>query len=224
MKKIGLIGGLSPESTLYYYRNFIDTSREIFREGEYPELIIYSLNFREFSENPDGWEGRKKMLVDAGKALRDAGAEILGITANTPHIVFPEVSSEVGGEWVSIIDTLADEAEIRGLSSLLLLGTKTTMSMPFYREALEKRGFEVQVPGEKDRERIDEIIRTELMFENLRSKPYFVELIESYDVDAVILGCTEIPLVIKEGDVSKDVLDTARIHLRAIMQRATENG
>ena len=222
MKKIGLIGGLSPESTLYYYRNFIDMSREMFEPPFYPELMIYSLNFKEFSENPDGWEGRKRMLIDAGKSLRRAGAEILGITANTPHIVFPEVSKEVGGEWVSIIDALADEAERRGHESLLLLGTKTTMSMPFYREALERRGFRVSVPDEGDRGRIDEIIKTELMFDDLRSKPYFVELIGSFDVDAVILGCTEIPLVIKEEDVSVDVLDTASIHLRAILEKAME--
>ena len=220
MKKIGLIGGLSPESTLYYYRNFIDMSREMFGLHTYLELIIYSLNFREFSDNEDGWEGRKRMLIDAGKSLRKAGAEILGISANTPHIVFPEVSKEVGGEWVSIIDALADEAERRGHESLLLLGTKTTMGMPFYKEALENRGFRVSVPDEEDRERIDEIIRTELMFENLRSKGYFIELIGSFDVDAVILGCTEIPLVIKEGDVDVDVLDTARIHMRAMMERA----
>lgn len=223
MKKIGLIGGLSPESTLYYYENFIEMSRERFEPGFYPELMIYSLNFSQFSGHPDGWEGRKDMLISAAKCLRNAGAEVLGITANTPHIVFPQIKEEVDGEWVSIIDAVSDEAHRRGLKSLLLLGTKTTMSMPFYRDALESSGFEVHVPDEENIDRIDGIIRKELMFNDLSSKPYFVDLIESYDVDAVILGCTEIPLVIKEGDVSKDVLDTAKIHMKAILDRATSS-
>ena len=124
---------------------------------------------------------------------------------------------------MSIIDAVSDEAHRRGLKRLLLLGTKTTMSMPFYREALESSGFEVHVPDEENIDRIDGIIRKELMFNDLSSKPYFVDLIESCDVDAVILGCTEIPLVIKEGDVSKDVLDTAEIHMNAILDRATSS-
>jgi aspartate racemase len=161
------------------------------------------------------------MLIGAARCLREAGAEVLGITANTPHIVFPQITEAVTGEWVSIIDAVADEAHRRGHRKLLLLGTKTTMSMPFYREALEGKGFSVQVPDEENMDRIDRIIREELMFDNLSSKPYFMELIESYDIDAVILGCTEIPLVIKEGDVSPDVLDTARIHMKAILDRAT---
>jgi len=223
MKKIGLIGGLSPESTMYYYQSFVEMSRERFEPGFYPELMIYSLNFSEFAGHPDGWEGRKEMLIGAATCLRDAGAEVLGITANTPHIVFPEIREAVPGEWVSIIDAVADEAHRRGLKKLLLLGTKTTMSMPFYREALEEKGFDVQVPDEENMDRIDRIIREELMFYDLSSRPYFIDLIESYDIDAVILGCTEIPLVIKEGDVSADVLDTARIHMKAILDRATSS-
>ncbi len=223
MKKIGLIGGLSPESTMYYYKSFVEMSRERFEPGFYPELVIYSLNFSEFVGHPDGWDGRREMLISAAKCLTDAGAEVLGITANTPHIVFPAIKEAVPGEWVSIIDALADEARRRSLKSLLLLGTKTTMSMPFYREALEEKGFDVLVPDEENMDRIDAIIQKELMFDDLSSKPYFVELIESYDADAVILGCTEIPLVIKEGDVSKEVLDTARIHMKAILDRATSS-
>ncbi len=223
MKKIGLIGGLSPESTMYYYRSFVEMSRERFEPGFYPELMIYSLNFSKFANHPEGWEGRKEMLIDAAMRLKSAGSEVMGITANTPHIVFPEVRDAVDTEWVSIIDAVADEAKRRGLKSLLLLGTKTTMSMPFYREALEKRGFEVMVPDEDEMNEVDKIIREELMFEDLRSKQYLIDLIEKYeDAEVVILGCTEIPLAVKEGGVSKDVLDTARIHMKAIMDAAVE--
>ncbi len=222
MKKIGLIGGLSPESTLYYYESFVKMCRECFEPGFYPDLMIYSLNFREFADHPRGWEGREEMLAAAAKSLERAGAEIIGITANTPHIVFPEVSESVRVPMLSIIDALGAEAKKRGLNNLLLLGTKTTMSMPFYREALEKMGFGVVIPAEEEMNEVDRIIRRELMFDNLAGRPYLLNLIGKYSdaSDAVILGCTELPLAVKEGDADTEVLDTAIIHMKAILEAA----
>ncbi len=224
MKKIGLIGGLSPESTLYYYGSFVKMCRECFEPGFYPDLVIYSLNFREFAKHPDGWDGRKEMLASAARSLERAGAEIIGITANTPHIVFPYVRDSVSVPMLSIIDALGAEAKKRGLNSLLLLGTKTTMSMPFYREALEKMGFGVVIPTEGEMNEVDRIIREELMFDSLESRPYLLDLIGKYSdsVDAVILGCTELPLAIKDGDVGIPVLDTAVIHMKALLEAARE--
>lgn len=224
MKKIGIIGGMSPESTLYYYKKFIHVSREKFEPHFYPEFVIYSINFKEFKDNPEGWEGRKRILINAAKALERAGAEVIGISANTPHIVFPEVQKAINVEMVSIIDAVAEEARRRGLKKLLLLGTKTTMSMPFYKEVLKERGFEVVTPNEAEIEEINRIIFEELMFENFKGKSYLVELIERYakemGIEGVILGCTELPLAIKQGDVSVEVLDTAEIHIRALIERA----
>ncbi|KPU63065.1 aspartate racemase [Thermococcus sp. EP1] len=224
MKRIGIIGGTSPESTLYYYKKYIEISREKFDPYFFPELIIYSINFKEFKDNSEGWEGRKKILINAAKALERAGAEVIGISANTPHIVFPEIKNEVNARMVSIIDAVADEAERRGLKKLLLLGTKITMTMPFYKQALEGKGFRVIVPNEEEIEEINRIIFEELMFENFKSKPWLLNLIERYiqdqDVDGVILGCTELPLVIKQGDVRIEVLDTAEIHMRALINAA----
>ncbi len=226
MRRIGIIGGTSPESTLYYYRKYIEISRERFGPYSFPELVVYSMNFQEFRENPEGWEGRKRMLINAAMALERAGAEVIGISANTPHLVFPDVQKVVGVKMVSIIDAVAQEAERRGLRRLLLLGTKTTMTMRFYRDALEGRGFEVVVPGEGEVDEIDRIIFEELMFENLESKPWLLDLIDRYSreegIEAVILGCTELPLAVKTGDVDVDVLDTAEIHMRALINAAAE--
>ena len=224
MKKIGLIGGLSPESTLYYYESFVKMCRDCFEPGFYPELMIYSLNFREFTDHPDGWDGRAEMLKNAALSLERAGAEIIGITANTPHIVFPQVADSVNVPMLSIIDALGAEAEKRGLKKLLLLGTKTTMSMPFYREALKGKGFGVVVPTDEEMNEVDRIIRKELMFDNLASRPYLLGLVEKYSSvsDAVILGCTELPLAVKEGDVEIDVLDTAVIHMKAMLEAARD--
>jgi len=224
VKKIGIIGGMSPESTLYYYKKFIEISREKFEPYFYPELIIYSINFKEFKDNPNGWEGRKKILINAAKALERAGAEVIGIAANTPHMVFSDVQRAVNVEMVSIVDAVAEEAKRRGLRKLLLLGTKTTMTMPFYKEALKEKGFEIIVPNENEIEEINRILFEESVFGNFKSNPYLLDLIEKYiseqGIEGVILGCTELPLAIKPGDVSAEVLDTAEIHVRALIEKA----
>ncbi|AIU70526.1 aspartate racemase [Thermococcus eurythermalis] len=226
MKKIGLIGGTTPESTCYYYRNYIRLSREKFGPFTFPELIIYSINFDEFKNNPRGWEGRKEILIKAAKALEKAGAEIIALTANTPHIVFPEVQKAVNVPMVSIIDALIEEMKRRGVKKVLLLGTKTTMTADFYKNALREAGFEVITPNEEEIDEIDRIIFEELAFENLKSKSYLINLVKRYaqekGVEGVILGCTELPLAIKQGDVPVEVFDTAEIHMRELIELAAE--
>lgn len=226
MKKIGLIGGTTPESTCYYYRNYIRLSREKFGPFTFPELIIYSINFDEFKNNPRGWEGRKEILIKAAKALEKAGAEIIALTANTPHIVFPEVQKAVNVPMVSIIDALIEEMKRRDVKKVLLLGTKTTMTADFYKNALREAGFEVITPNEEEIDEIDRIIFEELAFENLKSKSYLINLVKRYaqekGVEGVILGCTELPLAIKQGDVPVEVFDTAKIHMRKLIELAAE--
>ncbi|HDZ35606.1 MAG TPA: aspartate/glutamate racemase family protein [Thermococcus sp.] len=226
MKKIGLIGGTTPESTCYYYRNYIRLSREKFGPFTFPELIIYSINFEEFKNNPRGWEGRTEILINAAKALERAGAEIIALTANTPHIVFPEVQKAVNVPMVSIIDTLIEEMKKRGVRKVLLLGTKTTMTADFYKNALCEAGFEVITPNEEEIDEINRIIFEELAFENLKSKSHLIDLVERYaqekGVEGVILGCTELPLAIKQGDVPVEVFDTAEIHMRKLIELAAE--
>ncbi|WP_461863489.1 aspartate/glutamate racemase family protein [Thermococcus sp.] len=226
MKKIGIIGGMTPESTSYYYRKYIEISRERFEPYVYPELIIYSINFREFWANPKGWEGRKEILINAARALERAGAELIAMSANTPHKVFPDVQKAVGVPMVSIIDAVAEEVRRRGLKRVLLLGTKTTMSSDFYVSALRRSGLEVLVPREEEQDRLNEIIFNELAFDNLKNKAWIAELIEKYareeKIEGVILGCTELPLAIKHGDVSVEVFDTAEIHMRKLIELAVE--
>ena len=226
MRKIGLVGGTSPESTLYYYKKYLEISREKFGPYVYPELIIYSINFKEFIHNPNGWEGRKEILVNAAKALERAGAEIVALTANTPHIVFPDVQKSVNVPMVSIIDALIEEMGKRGVKKVLLLGTKTTMTADFYKNALREAGFDVVTPSEEEIERLDRIIKEELMFENFASRNWVVELINRYiereGIEGVILGCTELPLIIKPGDVKAEVFDTVEIHMRKLIEVASE--
>jgi len=226
MKRIGIIGGTTPESTCYYYQNYIKLSREKLGRFTFPELIIYSINFDEFKNNPRGWEGRTEILINAARALEKAGAEIIAMSANTPHIVFPQVQKTIRVQMVSIIDALVEEMGRRGVKKVLLLGTKTTVTSDFYGNALKDAGFEVVIPKEEEIERVDGIIFNELAFENLKSKSYIIELVEKYakeeGIEGVILGCTELPLAIKPGDVSVEVFDTAAIHMRKLIELAVK--
>jgi|Deesub1362B_J571_1020462.scaffolds.fasta_scaffold00007_323 aspartate racemase len=227
MKKIGIIGGLSPESTLYYYKKFIEISRQRFEPYFFPELMIYSINFHEFMNN--AWEGRKEILIKAAKSLEKAGAQIIAISANTPHKVFPDVAKSVNVPMLSIIDAIANEAKKQEINKLLLLGTKTTMSEPFYKEALRGKGFEVFVPGEEEMDKVHSIIFDEIIAGKIleSSKLFLIKLIEKYrnekGIEGVILGCTELPLIIKAGDVSVKVLDSAEIHVKALIEKSMKD-
>ena len=225
MKRIGLIGGTTPESTCYYYQIYMEISREKLGEHTYPPLLIYSINFGEFMNNPRGWEGRKRMLLEAGEALKRAGADLIALTANTPHILFDELQEALGVPMVSIIDALVERMKEEKISRPLLLGTKTTMSSGFYREKLERAGFRVEVPSQEEQDRINSIIFEELARGNLVSKSWLLELVEKYalekGVDSLILGCTELPLAIKEEEVSIRLFDTARIHMEKLIEIST---
>ncbi len=221
MKRIGLIGGTTPESTLYYYRSIIEESRSRFEKNFYPEVVIFSLNFKKFRELPD-WKEKKKYIMEGIRALESSGAEVIGLTANTPHIIFDELQWETKARMVSIIDAVAEEAKRRGFMRLLLLGTKITMTSEFYLNGLKKHGVTALVPGERDIEEVNRIIFEELAFGNLRSKGYLVNLVNSYSgkLDAAILGCTELPLALKEGDTKIPVIDSARVHVKALIEEA----
>ncbi|WP_297093072.1 aspartate/glutamate racemase family protein [Thermococcus sp.] len=226
MKKIGIIGGTSPEATCYYYKKYLEISREKFEPYVFPELIIYSINFKEFIHNPNGWEGRKEILINAARALERAGAEIISLSANTPHIVFPDVQAAIGVPMVSIIDALIEEMKRKGVKKVLLLGTKTTMTADFYKNALREAGFEVVTPSEEEMDELNRIITEELMFENFISREWVLDLINRYiereNIEGVILGCTELPLIVKSGDVPAEVFDTVEIHMRKLIEVASE--
>ena len=225
MKKIGIIGGTTPESTCYYYRLYMEISRKRLGNHVYPPLIVYSINFSEFMNNQDGWEGRKRMLVQVGEALNRAGADIIALSANTPHIVFDDLQSQLDVQMVSILDALVERMKMEHVMKPLLLGTRTTMSADFYRNRLLKEGFDVVVPSEEEQYRLNDIIFQEIAKGDLSSRDWILQMINKYavneGVDSIILGCTELPLILQEGDVPLKVFDTARIHMEKLIEIAT---
>lgn len=219
-KRIDIIGGLSPESTVYYYQHLIHEYFERQDNYSYPETIIYSANFQNYItwvlEN--NWSAVEDDLVRIIDSLAASGADFALISANTPHQVFKPVSERVELPMLSIVDAVVEHAKTLGLKKLGLLGTKVTMVGSFYPETAAKAGIEIMVPDEDDQEIVHGIIFDELSKGNIKlnSKQKYITIIDklvSKGADGIILGCTEIPLLINQDDVKIPVLDSSKIHV-----------
>jgi aspartate racemase len=228
-KRIGILGGLSPESTVEYYQYITRTYSQRFGDYGYPEVIIYSVSFQPYIDWPkeDRWDLVAEGLCDAAHRLVAAGADLILIATNTMHYVFDDVQSSVGVPLVSLLDAVGDAILDRGISSVGLLGTRFTMEKAFYPDALAPRGIDVLVPNPADREYVNHVIYSELVAGQLQdqSRAGFAAVIDrlaSRGAEGVILGCTEIPLLIGEADVQLPLFDTTAIHAEAALQLALE--
>ncbi len=228
MKKIGLVGGIGPASTVSYYLGLIDKFRKELGGNVYPEIVIDSVNMQiatEYISNGDLKRSAELMLKSLSN-LKAAGAEIGAVTANTEHIAWNEMKNLFEIPVVSIVDAAVDEILKGGFKRVLVLGTVFTMRSGLYEEALASKGITPILPSEEDKELIGGLI-----FPNLENgviipqdREKMLDIAEKYisdcKADAVLLGCTELPLIIKNGDVSAAVLDTTAIHINAIFERA----
>jgi aspartate racemase len=230
VKIVGIIGGLGPESTVEYYRLLIDSYRERVRDGSYPPLIINSVNMQrvidlitagEFSEVAE-------FLADEVGRLARAGADFAAISANTPHVVFDEVSRRSHVPLVSIVRSTCDAAKAGGLERVGLFGTRFTMRAGFYQEMFSREGMSVTLPREDEQDYIHEKYMGELVkgvfLPETRARLLSIaERLKSDEgVQALILGGTELPLILRESDAVESgipFLDTARIHVNAIVGR-----
>jgi aspartate racemase len=218
-KTLGILGGVSPESTKIYYEHI---TREYFRrygDFSYPEIIIYSVNFQEFMNlsHEEQWDLLAHKMVGIFEQLQRAGANVGLITANTLHIVFEEVQERSPIPLVSIIEATADAVHGERMKTVGLLGTLVTMRKDFYRKGLMTKGIETLVPDEKDQDFVSNVIYEELTRGIVRpaSRDRFVHIVEELKArgaEGVVLGCTEIPLLIKEEDCDLRLFNTAIIH------------
>ena len=217
MKKIGIVGGLGPEATVDYYRIIVDSVQKR-RKGIYPEVIIYSLNIREFP-NVDLEQNKLiDWLVNAVKSLDKAGADVGLIAAGTPHIVFDEVEAASPISLLSIVKETCKAVDQLGLKKVGLLGTKITMSRDFFQRVFSKKGISIVVPNETEQDYINKKLFTEIMFHNIveDTRQGLLEivkrLVDSESIEAVILGCTELPLILTKDEYGIPFLNTTRIH------------
>jgi len=229
MKKIGLLGGMSWESSLEYYKIFNELVKSKLGGSHSADCLLYSFDFHEVEllQNKGMWKSLGKLMVDESINLKNAGAEFIVICTNTMHLMATDIEKKTGLKVIHIADATGDEIVKRNVKKVLLLGTKFTMEGTFYTERLENKGIEVLIPDEPDRQIIHEIIYNELILGilNPESKQIYINIIDKMTnkgVEGVILGCTEIPLLIKEDDVSVEVFNTTEIHSKAAVEYALE--
>ena len=218
-KKIGIIGGLSPESTVTYYLNITRKYIERFDDYSYPEILIYSVNLENYHKwrTDDRWDLITDNLVFVAEKLREAGADFGLIATNTMHKVFKDVQSKCALPLLHILDPTAKAIITSGIKRVGLLGTRFTMSESFYRDGLSERNIDCIVPNTEQQEIIHQIIEEELVRGILsnKSRQLYLTIIEDLvkrGAEGIILGCTEIPLLINQDDCSVPVFDTAILH------------
>ena len=220
-KRIGIIGGISHESTIKYYEFILKKYFAKNRNYHYPEVVIFSLDLAKlvgFEERGD-IDGYIRYLVTSIKSLEKAGVEFIVIAANSPHSVFDIIQKKASVPVLSIVEITAQEAKKLKIKKLLLIGIKHTMQSPFYRDVFAKHGMELITPSEKEQEEINRIIFKELVlgiYKNTTRKK-LLDIINSYDVDGVILGCTELSLAVNQEDTKIKLLNTLELHALAAL-------
>ena len=226
-KKIGVLGGMSPESTVEYYQYITRTYTERFGDHNYPEIIIYSVCFQPYIDWPkeDRWDLIAAGLRDAARGLAAAGADFILIATNTMHLIFDDVQAGVDVPMLSLLDAVGDAIRARGMKRVGLIGTQFTMEKTFYQDALLRRGIDVLVPDAGDRMYVNGVIYNELIVGQVReeSRAGFVEVIQKLvarGVEGLVLGCTEIPLLVSEADAGIPLFDTTLIHAEAVLNYA----
>ena len=221
MKKLGLIGGLGPESTMMYYRDIVYGVKKRLGREAFPNLTVESLDVFRVLEmcGARDYEALAAYLGGAVERLAAAGADFAAISANTPHIVFNDVAARAPVPMVSIIDTARDEALRRGYARVGLLGTRYTMEEDFYTGRLEANGLQVLVPEADDRAEINRVIFEELCRGVIKdsSRETFLRAIRDLaarGAQGVILGCTEIGMLVQQENIAVPLFDTTLIHAR----------
>lgn len=219
MKTIGLIGGMSWESTVSYYKIINEKIKQELGGLHSAKIILYSVDFAEVEkcQATDRWDLATEILANAAKKLELAGADFILICTNTMHKIFAEVQAHVKVPLIHIADATMEALQNRKISKVLLLGTKYTMLEDFYKGRLEQSEMEVFVPNLEEVELINKIIFEELCLGIIKekSREYLKKIIEHYTnlgVTGVILGCTELGLIVHQEDLSIPAFDTALIH------------
>jgi len=232
MKKIGILGGVGPESTIEYYRLIIKRYQERLNTKNYPEFIINSINMTEMLSYVfnDRLDGLVDFLAERIRILEMSGVDYATIASNTPHIVFDELQKKVSIPLISIVEETCKEISVRKMQRVGLLGTKSTMTAGFYNKAAKKYGIDIFIPDTKDQDFIHEIYMTELLFNRIvpETKKELIrivkELKEKESIEGLILGGTELPLILSQQDFSDIIIfDTTKIHVESIVTKMIED-
>lgn len=230
MKTIGLIGGMSWESSLEYYRIINEIIKEKLGVPHSCKSIMYSVDFAEFKklQNKGEWKLVANKITNIAAKLERAGADLILICTNTIHKIAPDVQKNIEVPLLHIADTAAEEVKAHNINKVGLLGTKFTMEQNFYKEKLKKKhGIDVVIPNEKERKIVHNIIYKELIAGIIKeeSRHKFQKIIRNLKIngaEGVILACTEIPLLVKDKDSDIPVFNTTMIHAKKAVDLALE--
>jgi len=196
----------------------------------YPECIVYGVSFQKYEDwmNADDWDSIEKDLLKGLKTLKKAGADFAVIATNSMHLVFDKLQAQIDIPLISIVDAAAESVIDAGMKKIGLIGTQFTMNRPFYREGLKKHGIDVIIPGKEDQDYILKVLWEELSLGILKeeSRQGYLKIINklvSQGAEGIVLGCTEIPLLIRQQDTEVKVFDTATVHAEKALQYAIQD-
>ncbi|ACK62535.1 MULTISPECIES: aspartate/glutamate racemase family protein [Bacillus] len=219
MKTIGLIGGMSWESTSEYYRIINEEIKERLGGLHSAKCLINSVDFEEIErcQSSGDWDGAGEILGNAAYSLQKGGADFIIICTNTMHKVVGKIKAKIDIPVLHIADATAKEIKRKDIQKVGLLGTKYTMEQDFYKSRIEEHDIKIIVPSGTNREKVNEVIYTELCLGKIvvQSREYYKRVIEELvqeGAQGIILGCTEIGLLIKQENVSVPIFDTTHIH------------
>ncbi|GAF05438.1 aspartate/glutamate racemase family protein [Saccharicrinis fermentans] len=230
MKTIGILGGLGPEATVDYYKEIIKAFDKMNGDGSlnYPEIVVYSVTMAKFIGllQDEKYTEASEYLIQCLHKIKSAGANFAVLSANTPHLLFQEIQAKVDLPLISIVEVCAEKAQAIGAKRCALLGTKFTMQSDFYKQNFLRRNIEIIVPDNAQIEWINSKLFKELELGVFKDETkdeilgIVSDLKEKHNIDAVILGCTEFPLMFKhEKYLDLPFLNTTRIHVDAIVKR-----
>jgi aspartate racemase len=227
MRCIGIIGGMSWESTAHYYRALNEGVRARLGGHHSARLLLHSVDFAplEAMQREGRWEEIGAVLAEARRGLEAGGADLLLIAANTMHQVADQVMAGARVPLLHIADPTAEAVRRAGLTTVGLLGTRYTMEQDFYRRRLEAHGLRVLVPGTDERAEVNRVIFEELVLGVVRpaSKARYLEIaagLAGAGAQGIIAGCTEIGMLLQPGDLPTPLFDTAELHVAAALDRA----
>ncbi|MFI5252284.1 MAG: aspartate/glutamate racemase family protein [Bacteroidota bacterium] len=230
MKTLGLIGGTTWLSTIDYYRTINQIVNERLGGLSSAKILMYSLDLEEFRPpaDPKDWGNRVGFLIGVAKMLEKGGADCLVLCANTPHLVADGIQKQIGIPLIHIADATANEVTKRKFTKVGLLGTRTTMEQPFFKDRLTKNGITTLLPDDGEREFIhanifDELAKNKFKPETKKKYLTIIEKLRGKGAQGIILGCTEIPLLIKQSDCDLPLFDTTTLHAKAAAEFALQS-
>ena len=231
MKKIGMIGGVGPESTVDYYQRIIKLYRLKVKDNSYPNIIINSIDMTAMLKMlaDMDWDSLVGMLTDAINSLYKAGADFGFISSNTPHIVFEQVQKASPIPLISIVETTRRNTENLGLKKVGLMGTLFTMQSNFYQTEFDRSGISLVVPTGQEQQYIHQKLMAEIeqgiFLDSTREELLKIvkRMIVQDSIDGVVLGCTELPLILTKDEFGIPFLNTTKIHVDSILDACLLN-